>query len=210
MPTLAPLNPAAAVAALRAGELVAHSTSSLCGITVDPRNPSGLDALDALKRRGAGAGYVHVVARAADAQGWAGELALAQRVWDTLLGPTTLILPAGPGAPARCLGPDHTLALRRDPHPHVAALSGRMGHPLVSTSLNLPGEAPASLDDDLPPELARALAGRLLTAHSPQQQGAQGRGKPSTLLRYVEGDWQVLRQGWLTQDALDQLRRLRP
>lgn len=194
MPRLA--SAADAATSLRQGGLVAHPTSSLYGIAADPLQDAGLDALDALKGREPGRGYVLVAAAAADCRGWFAEVerlsSLLAWPWPF---PLTIVAPAGQVAPARVRHLDGTVAIRVDSHPAVLALGAALRQPWVSTSLNLPGAPPLPDCANLPMPLARALAGVFDFGPPPS-------GQPSTILRVLPQGAVVVRLGALTLQAV--------
>lgn len=192
-------SPADAADALRAGRLIAHATEGLYGIAADPLCPAALAALDALKGRAAGQGYVLIAANARDCEGWAAAdaqvRALLAHDWPT---PLTVVCAAGPQVPAPVRGEDGTVALRIDRHPASQAIGAQLQHPWVSTSLNLRGQPPARHWRDVPPALAQALAGALAL-------GPEPRGVPSTLVRLAGGQLQIVREGELRLEAIQQV-----
>ena len=174
---------------------MAHATTSLLGIGADPLSDRALDALDALKRRHRGDGYVHVVDCIANARGWAEDVDLHRWLAIDLPGPVTWVLAAGPAAPSRVRGPADTIAIRRDTHPCVGILCGGLGHPIVSTSLNLPGQAPANDLSALPAALVAVLAGALVTPPIPV-------GAASTVVAPTPNGWRLLREGAVSKATL--------
>lgn len=187
-----------AAARLRAGDLLAHATSSLLGIAADPESQLALNRLDALKRRESGQGYVHVVSDPRYAQTWISPI--GWRPWRRadLPGPLTWVFPAGPQAPTRVQGPGRTIAIRLDPHPCVRALCDALKRPLVSTSLNLPGRPPAATLNDVPAALWAQLAGAFVRPPPPH-------GQASTVVRATATSWQLLRAGAVSAATLTRL-----
>ncbi len=194
-PALDALRGADAVAYLRDGALVAHATTSLLGIGANPLSDRAMDALDTLKGRHRGEGYVHVVDCAEHARGWISAADLQRWLAIDLPGPVTWVLAAGPAVPARVRGPAGTIAIRRDTHPCVQWLCGALGHPIVSSSLNLPGAAPAEDLDAIPAALVAALAGAFVRPPAPV-------GAASTVVAPTSGGWRLLREGAVSKAAL--------
>lgn len=145
---------------LRGGALLAHPTTGLYGIAADAHAAEGVARLDALKRREPGRGYIAVAGDLALMRGWWDGDPRAERLWmATWPGPLTLVCRRGPLAPDAVVGADGTVALRRELHPAVVALSAALGRPFISTSLNLAGRPPAETTEGLDPALEQALAG---------------------------------------------------
>ena len=185
-----------AAAALRAGALLAHPTQGLWGIAAAPSHADGVATLDQLKARAPGRGYIAVAGSAAAFGGWYAPDPMVNRLLsERFEGPVTVICMAGPAAPAPVQAGDGTVALRVDEHPAVCALSAALGGPLLSTSLNLPGRAPASGPDDLDPDLAAALAGVFERSPAPT-------GQASTLVAWRPPSLVALRVGAVSVDVI--------
>ncbi|HVZ73258.1 MAG TPA: L-threonylcarbamoyladenylate synthase [Polyangia bacterium] len=178
---------AAAVAALRRGEIVAYPTETFYGLGVDALDLAALDRLRALKGRGEKATSALVVgaemlerlceppsplARAIMARHWPGAL--------------TLALPARAGIP-EALVLDGCVAVRESPHPIARALVAAFGGPVTTTSANLAGEPPATT----PEAVEATLGGRVHVLRG----GATPGGAPSTLACVRGNRIEVLRPG---------------
>jgi L-threonylcarbamoyladenylate synthase len=178
---------AAAIAALRRGEVVAYPTETFYGLGVDAFDAAALERVRALKGRGEKAISVLIDgeemlarlcaevpprARALIAKHWPGAL--------------TLALPARPGLP-EALVADGCIAVRQSPHPIARALVAGFGGPVTTTSANRSGEPPATT--------AAAVRAALGTGCHVLDGGTTAGGAPSTLAR-VRGDAiEILRAG---------------
>lgn len=178
---------AAAVAALRRGEVVAYPTETFYGLGVDPFNAAALERLRALKGRGEKAismlieGPEMLARLVADVSPRA--QALMARHWP---GALTLALPARAGLP-EALVSDGCVAIRQSPHPVARALVSAFGGPVTTTSANRSGEPPATT--------AAAVRAALGDGCHVLDGGATAGGAPSTLAR-VRGDAvEILRAG---------------
>jgi len=183
---------AAAVAALRRGEVVAYPTETFYGLGVDAFDAAALERLRALKGRGEKAISMLIEgeemlarlcvevpprARALMAKHWPGAL--------------TLALPARPGLP-EALVSDGCVAVRRSPHPIARALVAGFGGPVTTTSANRSGEPPATT--------AAAVRAALGAGCHVLDGGDTAGGAPSTLAR-VRGDAiEILRAGAVALD----------
>ena len=133
-----------AIAALRAGGVVAYPTESVYGIGCDPRNRAAVARVFEIKHRPAHKRCILIAAHPrhlepfvdADAPGFP---EYAARYWP---GPVTLVAPARDGAPAWLVGADGTVAVRVTSHPVAHALCAGFGGALVSTSANRAGRPP--------------------------------------------------------------------
>lgn len=177
-----------AVAALRAGEVVALPTESSYGLAVDARSEPALARLFALKAREAGKPPPLLVASEEMARTLAVRVperarALIDRFWP---GPLTLVLPANDGLPEAIVS-QGGVGMRRSPHPIADGLVRAFGGPITATSCNLAGQPPAFTADE-----ARAIFGGAVKI----LEGDAGRGAPSTVVRISDdGALTVLRAG---------------
>jgi L-threonylcarbamoyladenylate synthase len=181
---------AAAIAALRRGEVVAYPTETFYGLGVDPFDAAALERLRVLKGRGEKAismlidgeemldrlcAGISPRARALMAKHWPGAL--------------TLALPARPGLP-EALVAEGCVAVRQSPHPIARALVAGFGGPVTTTSANRAGEPPATT--------AAAVRAALGAGCHVLDGGTTTGGAPSTLAR-VRGDaLEILRPGAVT------------
>jgi len=151
-----PTDLAPALAALRHGGVVAYPTEAVWGLGCDPFDQAAVLRLLAIKQRPVDKGLILVAARVEqldpllDWDALPGERRAA--VMHSWPGPNTWIVPAGPRVPAWITGAHQGVAVRVSAHPVVAALCASFG-PLVSTSANRSGQAPARRRDALDPAL---------------------------------------------------------
>lgn len=136
---------AAAVAALRAGGVVAYPTEAVYGLGCDPRDVAALDRVLALKGRPAALGLILIASAFSELAPYLVPLPpeLEARASATWPGPVTWIWPCTAGLPPVLTGGRDTLAVRVTAHPGAAALCHAFGGAIVSTSANRHGEAPA-------------------------------------------------------------------
>ncbi|MCL1916420.1 MAG: L-threonylcarbamoyladenylate synthase [Desulfovibrionaceae bacterium] len=104
---------------------------------------------------------------------------LIRRFWP---GPLTLLLPALSNLPLPLHGGSGKIAVRLSAHPAARELCLKAGFPLISTSANLSGEAPARVPEEMPPALLEAAGGFIYQA-APRPAG----GLPSTIVEIAEG-----------------------
>lgn len=183
-----------AVAALRAGRVLAHPTSTLYGLGA--RVTPELDRLLArLKGRPSGKPFIRLAASASVARGAVPPSAwperaerLGARFWP---GALTLVVDDGTS---------EGIALRVDSHPAVLALLAALGELLSSTSLNRVGAPPANS----PAEVRSALQ-RLPTCAQPALflEAGTVSGVPSTLLCLREDPPRLLRAGAVPVEEIE-------
>lgn len=133
------------VAHLAADGLLAYPTETVYGLGSAPTERA-LDRLAALKGRAPRKPFLLLVAGLSTLEEYGFVLnssatALAKEFWP---GPLTLVLRGAEGRlPDRLRGSGGGIAVRWTSHAGIAALVAAAGHPLTSTSANLPGGATA-------------------------------------------------------------------
>ena len=173
---------AQAVAQLRDAGVILHATEGVWGLACDPFNEDAVARLLGLKSRAVQKGLIVVGANERQFSSELMTLAPDQlrMVRDSWPGPVTWLLPNQRFADWVTGGRD-TVAVRVSAHPQVRALSVAFSGPLVSTSANPAGLAPA-LDEDqarsyFPHGIAYVLPGDVLEP-----------GAPSSI-RTLSGQW---------------------
>jgi L-threonylcarbamoyladenylate synthase len=172
---------AGAVAALRAGGVIAFPTDTVYGLAV---LPGGESKVHRLKGRPEELPLILMVAEPAAAEGFVEvdrrARTFMERWWP---GPLTLVLPAGEG----------TLGVRIPDHPLALELLQAAG-PLLTTSANRHGEPPALTAEEAArlPGLAGVLDG-----------GPVPGGEPSTVISLLPGkELTVIREGAISSHLL--------
>jgi L-threonylcarbamoyladenylate synthase len=195
----------AALNQLDAGKVVAAATESFFGLLADITNPAAVEALFALKPRGADKGVPILLP---DRAQWGalveGEIpalanAFAAAFWP---GGLSIALPASAAVPGR-VALDGSLASRLPGLSPAAELVRRFGRPLTATSANLPGAPPAVHSAAVAASFANAIAqGALLVLT-----GTSPGGAPSTVVRVSEAGYAVTRLGSVAASALDAIAK---
>lgn len=174
---------------VRRGGVIVHPTSTLYGLGGDAFDPDVVARVRGLKG-GRVSPFLVLVQSAEAAWSLVAEVPdiacrLASRFWP---GPLTLVLPASDRVPAHLVGPGGTVAVRVDAHPFARALAAGAGVPILSSSANRSGEAPATTAEEVSRDLV--LAGDLFVCD-----GGPLAGRPSTVVRVHGGRVEVLREG---------------
>ncbi len=140
-------NPQILIAAqiMRAGGVVAYPTEAVWGLGADPFNYRAVEYLLDLKQRPMRKGLILVAANMGQLDFLLDglrrvDLAKLQMSWP---GPNTWLIPHLQRVPSWISGDHETVAVRVSAHPVVKALCERFGGPIVSTSANPQGLAPA-------------------------------------------------------------------
>lgn len=170
-----------ALAALRAGGVIAYPTEGVWGLGCDPFNAGAVRRLLDLKQRSEAKGLIMIAASIGQIDSWLAGLDAHQKaaVEATWPGPYTWIVPAAT-APQWLRGEHDSLAVRVSDHAGVRLLCEAWGGPLVSTSANRSGQ-PALLDE----ESVRREFGAVLDAIVPGPLGADPR--PSEIRDALSG-----------------------
>ena len=134
-----------AIMALRTGGIVAYPTESVYGLGCDPWDRGAVARVFAVKRRPAHKRCILIASDRRQLEPLVdvdapGVSEFASRYWP---GPITLVVPARDGAPSWLVDTDGTLATRVTSHPVARDLCARFRNPLISTSANRSGGAPA-------------------------------------------------------------------
>lgn len=179
---------------LQRGDCVAVPTDTVYGLAVNPADPAAVEQLFRLKGRDQAKKIPLLVPSMAAASDVLDQIPapaaeLVQRFWP---GPLTLVLPAASSLSVHLKADDGTIGVRMpDCEPLLELL--RQTGPLAVTSANRSGQPPASSIQEI-----EALFG----ADFPILEGAGGGGVPSTIVRYRDSGWQLLREGKLSLQEL--------
>lgn len=136
---------AMAAHAITSGGVVAYPTEAVWGLGADPLNRHGVERILHLKQRPLAKGVILVAASATQFQFLLQHLPQQQQrtLLDSWPGPRTWLVPHFRLVPEWIHGQHQTVALRVSAHPVVRALCQITGGPIVSTSANPQGLAPA-------------------------------------------------------------------
>lgn len=144
-PDVSPFSLRKAARAIRRGAVVAYPTEAVYGLGCDPLNPVAVRRLLSIKGRAQRKGVILIAADFDQLRPFVAPLTdrQLQTIQASWPGPVTWVLPAAESVPAWLSGGRDTLAVRVTAHPTAAALCRAAGMPLVSTSANPAGRAPA-------------------------------------------------------------------
>ena len=148
------------IAALRGGGVIAYPTEAVWGLGCDPANAAAVERLLALKQRDMAKGLILVAADLAQVESLLHGLdsQQRQRVLASWPGPHTWVVPVSADFPLWVRGQHDSVALRVSAHAGVQALCRAFGGPLVSTSANRSGAAPALDEAGVRQQFGGALA----------------------------------------------------
>lgn len=193
----APAEIDAAVAALRAGELVAFPTETVYGLGADARNPAALRKIYALKGRPSTHPLILHLADAAQLPQWVASVppaakALAERFWP---GPLTMVLRRASGVPDELTGGQDSVAVRVPSHPVAQALLSAFGCGIAAPSANRYGRVSPTRAEHVREEFSQALL--------VLEGGECAVGLESTIVSLLEGEPRLLRPGAITRAQIE-------
>ncbi len=190
---------AAAIAAMRRGEVVAYPTETFYGLGALPTSEDGLERLVDLKARDEGKPVSLILGRSQTLASFANSITgpivkLISMAWP---GPVTVILRARPSVHRLVTGDTGTVAVRVPSYAQARALADAAGGAITATSANEQGVAPPTDAETVrryfPEGLAGVVGGQSTTG-----------GTPSTLVRPEGRQLVILRQGVVGADKLRQ------
>src|ERR671912_2514795 len=128
---------------LRAGGVVAYPTDTFYGLAADPRNPSAVARLFAIKGRATGQAIPLIAADQAQAAQAAHFDERAKRLSEAFWpGPLSLVLPANAVICQDAKAADGSIAVRVPGSDAARAIAKAFGFCITATSANLSGEEP--------------------------------------------------------------------
>ncbi|MCF6276237.1 MAG: threonylcarbamoyl-AMP synthase [Candidatus Magasanikbacteria bacterium] len=182
------------VKALQSGKVIVYPTETSYGFGVDATNKEAVNKIFKIKQRQKGKPVLVVMPNihmAMEYVEWSEKLdELAQKYWP---GPLTVVVPTknNHNLASGVVAGDNTLAFRISSHPLVAELTQKLGKPIVSTSANL-----ASQND--PYDAQEIISIFEKEENKPDiiiDAGELPEESPSTIIRLLNGELEVLRQG---------------
>ncbi|TKI03238.1 Sua5/YciO/YrdC/YwlC family protein [Martelella alba] len=135
------------MAALNRRQVIAYPTEAVYGLGCDPDSEVAVRALLALKQRSWTKGLILIAAEYRQLLPYIDDSQVDERrraeIFARWPGPLTWLMPANPATPNWLTGQFSTLAVRVTAFEPARRLCAAFGKPLVSTSANLSGHAPA-------------------------------------------------------------------
>ncbi|MFQ6372560.1 L-threonylcarbamoyladenylate synthase [Shewanella sp. YIC-542] len=172
------------------GGVIAYPTEAVYGLGCDPDNETAVQRILTIKQRPWQKGLIMVASDFQQLQPYIDETQLTPAqlagAFDKWPGPFTFIMPVRASLSPLVRGQFDTCAVRVSAHPLVQELCKLVNKPLISTSANLAGAAPALTAE----EILQTFDGQLDALISGQL-GQQH--QPSTIIDIRSG--KVLRQG---------------
>lgn len=170
-----------------AGGIIAYPTEAVFGLGCDPDNQKAVKNLLALKNRPVEKGLILLAANYSQLLPYIGDELIPQEKRFSVLSRwpngITQVVPKNKSTPAWLTGKFNTIAVRVTDQPDVVALCKKTNKPIVSTSANLSGKAPAITWQSL--EKDTALASKIDFIIKGQTLGFT---QPSTIIDALTGE----------------------
>ena len=134
-----------AVNILRRGGIIVYPTETVYGIGCDPLDADACRRIISLKRRDSAKAMLLLACSSEQVESFAGgldskTLAMAERFWPGML---TMVIRPRKKLPGHLFGDRGGIAFRVTPHVLASALAREFGSPIIATSANISGKAPA-------------------------------------------------------------------
>ena len=182
---------------LRKGGVIAFPTDTVYGLGADAFNSGAVERIYEIKNRPKHQQFPLLIADTSQLTSMAGEIPgiawfLSERFWP---GGLTLVLPKADSLPAY-LAPGHTIAVRAPNHPLCLALIQHLGNPIIGTSANISGQAPAITADEVGQQLREKIDFIINGGKCPG-------GKESTVVDVTREAPVILRRGIIPTYEID-------
>ncbi|MEE9162497.1 MAG: L-threonylcarbamoyladenylate synthase [Candidatus Neomarinimicrobiota bacterium] len=174
---------------IHGGGLVVYPTDTLYGLGADSTNPAAIRRLQLAKGREGP--FSVLVGSLESLQDFAlVSPAIAGKLVEMLPGPFTIVLRPAPDLqlhPA-LIGPGGKIGFRVSSHPFLQGVFSRDSEPVISTSVNQPGQPPLQVPDLIESGFGSSIDLLLDAGTLPPSGG-------STVVDVTRDPWKVLRQG---------------
>src|SRR3989339_34316 len=188
------------IESLKAGSVIVYPTETCYGLGGDATNPEVVEKMYKIKQRREEKPFlviVPTVEMAMEYLEWGPQLdEIASKYWPgalTVVGESK-VRKVQKSVKSLCAGvvaPDGTIALRVTAHPVAAALAQALGGPLISTSANISGREPSYSAE----EVIKMFTNQPDQPDILLDYGVLPENLPTTIVRVVDGEVRVLRQG---------------
>lgn len=173
------------IEAYKQGGIVAYPTEAVFGLGCDPDNESAVQKLLAIKQRPIEKGLILLAANYSQLLNYVDDSLIPQDKRFSVLSRwpdgITQVLPANKNTAKYLTGQFDTIAVRVTSQPDVVALCNALNKPIVSTSCNTTGKAPATtyqeIEGNLKVQIDYIIEGATL-----------GYSQPSTIIDGLTGE----------------------
>lgn len=174
---------------LNAGGTILYPTDTIWGLGCDARNEAAIDKVIALKKRPAAKSFVLLLDNENKIQSYVQEVPeIAWSLIEFADSPMTIILPNAKNLAKNAINEDGSIGIRIVKSGFAHQLIQKFRFPIVSTSINLSGEAAAIERSDIDPYF-------LTAADYVCDLNEIGTGKPSSILKLAtNGTFEFIRK----------------
>jgi len=173
---------------LRKGGVIAYPTDTTYGLGCDIFEKRGIRSIYKIKQRDERKPFSFICADLADVSRYAQVSNFAFKIMKRHLpGPYTFVLEATRVVPANLVTRQKTVGIRIPDEPIALAIVRELGHPLVTTSVNVSGEDPLHDPLDIHEQMGHSLDVVI--------DGGIRLGDPSTVISLLDDRIEVLREG---------------
>lgn len=186
-----------AIGALQNGGVIAFPTDTVYGIGASLEHPQALRRIYDLKGRSPDKPLPILIARVEMLDMLSPDVDerlvdLAEQFWP---GALTIVMPAADHLPAEVKAPDNTIGVRLPNHSIPLSIAERAGGAIATTSANFSGQHSTHTASEIREAFGSAIDIILDGGFAPQE-------NPSTVIRVVDGDIEVLREGVISTETL--------
>jgi len=174
--------------ALRQGGVIAYPTDTIYGIGCDIFNRKGVRKIYQIKQRDPRKPFSFICADLSDVSNYAQVSNFAYKIMRRHLpGPYTFVLEATRAVPDLLTTRQKTVGIRIPDNQIALSIVKELGHPLVTTSVNISGQDVMNDPYDIQQELGRNL--------DMVVDGGIVSGDPSTVISLIDDRIELLREG---------------
>jgi len=176
------------VESLKQGGVIAYPTDTIYGIGCDIFNRKGVRKIYQIKQRDPRKPFSFICADLSDVSNYAQVSNFAYKIMRRHLpGPFTFVLEATRAVPDLLTTRQKTVGIRIPDNPIALSIVKELGHPLVTTSVNISGENVMNDPLDIEEQLGRSL--------DMVVDGGIVSGDPSTVISLIDDRVELLREG---------------
>ena len=179
------------ITALKEGKVLLYPTDTIWGLGCDATNQEACDKIGTIKQRDASKSFVCLVSSDAMLNRVIKDVPeIAWDLFDEAVEPLTLILPDAKGLAKGVAAEDGTAAFRMIKEGPLHRIIHQFGKPIVSTSANVSGNAPALTLEEVDQEIKKQVD------HIVSPEGfPKGTKKPSAIIKIGLGsEIKIIRQ----------------
>ena len=167
---------------LAAGKVILYPTDTIWGIGCDATNKEAIDHIYKIKQRQESKNMLILIDKSDMLPLYVARIPLI--AWDLISHthrPTTFIYPAARNLPEKLIHPDGTIGIRIVNNIFCKKLIKALGHPIISTSVNISGEEAPQTFSDISPEIMNQMDYIV-----PEKYADSTDYKPSRLIKLVD------------------------